>query len=446
MKDQSKTKQELIQELISLRQMIEELEQSVAERKQAEEMLLESEATLRALINAPTDSILLLDSRGVIVNLNKIAAERFGKSRDELIGTLADNLLPENIAERRRSMISQIFEPDRTVRFEDVRDGIWYDTIAYPILDKDGAVSRIAVIARDITEHKQAEERLRESEGKLNAMLQSIPDHMSVIDKELNIVWANETATQMFGSNIIGRKCYEAYHKRKEPCEPYPCITLKAFKDGGIHEHNTDVVDTGGKTIYFQCTANVVLRNKDDKPITVLEISRDITERKQAEEELINHRRQLEELVKERTVELEIKSRMLDDINIALKVLLRQRDVEKQDLEDRFVLNIKTLILPYIEKMKSDGIDKHLKAYLSIMESNLNELLSPLMHNMRQLNFTPKEIMVSSLIKEGKTTKDIAKTMRVGTSAIDSHRNRIRKKLGLNKRNANLQSYLHSLK
>jgi PAS domain S-box-containing protein len=299
---------------------------------------------------------------------------------------------------------------------------------------------------RDITNRKRAEEMLRESEGKLNAMLQSIPDHMSVIDKELNIVWANETAKRVFGSNIIGRKCYEAYHRRKDPCEPYPCITLKAFEDGGIHEHDTDVVDTGGKTIHYQCTANVVLRDKDDKPITVLEISRDITERKRMEEELINHRRQLEELVKERTVELEIKSRMLEDINIALKVLLRQRDVERQELQDRFVANIKTLILPYIEKMKSDGIDKHLKAYLSIMESNLNELLSPLMHNMRQLNFTPKEIMVSSLIKEGKTTKDIAETMGVGTSAIDSHRNRIRKKLGLNKRNANLQSYLHSLK
>jgi DNA-binding NarL/FixJ family response regulator len=96
--------------------------------------------------------------------------------------------------------------------------------------------------------------------------------------------------------------------------------------------------------------------------------------------------------------------------------------------------------------MKSAGMDKNLKSYLSIVESNLNELMSPLIHNMRHINFTPKEIMVASLIKDGRTTKDIAETMGVGTSAIDSHRNRIRKKLGLNKRTVNLQSYIHSFK
>jgi len=160
MKDQSKTKQVLIQELASLRQRIAELEKSESGRKQAKEALQESEATLRALINAPTDSVLLLNARGVIMDLNEIAAERFGKCRDEVIGTCADNYLPEDVAGRRRSLISQIFETGRAVRFEDKRDGIWYDTVAYPIPDKDGAVRRFAVIARDITDRKRMEEEL----------------------------------------------------------------------------------------------------------------------------------------------------------------------------------------------------------------------------------------------------------------------------------------------
>ena len=114
-------------------------------------------------------------------------------------------------------------------------------------------------------------------------MLQSIGDHMSKIDKDLNILWANETAKKIFGNDITGRKCYEVYHHRKEPCEPYPCLTLKAFQDGKIHEHETQVIAKDGELIYFHCTANVALRDEKGTPIGVIEISSDITERKRAE-------------------------------------------------------------------------------------------------------------------------------------------------------------------
>jgi PAS domain S-box-containing protein len=130
------------------------------------------------------------------------------------------------------------------------------------------------------------EKRLKESEGKLNAMLQSIGDHVSMIDKNLNILWANETAQKIFGNDITGRKCYEVYHHRKEPCEPYPCLTLKAFQDGKIHEHDTQVIAKSGELMYFHCTANVALRDKKGAPTGVIEISSDITERKHAEENL----------------------------------------------------------------------------------------------------------------------------------------------------------------
>ena len=129
----------------------------------------------------------------------------------------------------------------------------------------------------------QMEKRLKESEGKLNAMLQSIGDHMSMMDKDLNILWANETAKKIFGNDITGRKCYEVYHHRKEPCEPYPCLTLKAFLDGEIHEHETQVIAKDGKIMHFHSTANVALRDEKGAPLGVMEISSDITERKRAE-------------------------------------------------------------------------------------------------------------------------------------------------------------------
>lgn len=158
---------------------------------------------------------------------------------------------------------------------------------------KEQLVSELVVLRQRVTELealetecRQTEEALKESEGKLDAMLQSIGDHMSMIDKDLNIIWANKTAKRIFGNDIIGKKCYEVYHKRKEPCKPYPCLTLKAFQDGKVHEHDTQVIDKDGEIVYFHCTASVALRDKDGEPTAVIEISRDITERKQAEEAL----------------------------------------------------------------------------------------------------------------------------------------------------------------
>jgi len=101
----------------------------------------------------------------------------------------------------------------------------------------------------ELVKSKQVEKALRENKEKLNAMLQSIADHMSMMDKELNIIWANETAKKIFGNDIIGKKCFEVYHKRNRPCEPYPCLTLKTFQDGKVHEHYTEVIDKNGEKI-----------------------------------------------------------------------------------------------------------------------------------------------------------------------------------------------------
>ncbi|WAC05152.1 MAG: PAS domain S-box protein [Methanoregula sp.] len=258
----------------------------VTKRRRVEAALRESEATARALINAPTDSVLLLDMQGVILDLNETAARRLGKPKNEMIGMLADTVLPKDVAQARRSMISRVITTKEAVRFEDHRDGIWFDTVAYPVRGANGEVKRIAIIARDITDRKRVEEALRQSEGKLNAMLQSITDPMTMMDGNLTLIWANDMARRCFGNDIVGRKCYEVFHQRQNPCEPSPCLTLKAFRDGKIHRHETTVIDLQGKTRFFDCTANVALRDETGRPTAVLEISRDITEWKQAEESL----------------------------------------------------------------------------------------------------------------------------------------------------------------
>ncbi|MBW2039118.1 MAG: sensor domain-containing diguanylate cyclase [Deltaproteobacteria bacterium] len=132
------------------------------------------------------------------------------------------------------------------------------------------------------TERKQAEEALRESEEKLVGIVSSVTDHMSMIDEQHNILWANDVAKSLFGANIVGKKCYTTYHRCDKVCEP--CIVEKCFKDGKIHEHETKVITANGREMDFWCTASVAARYEDGRPKIVVEVSRDITERKSAKE------------------------------------------------------------------------------------------------------------------------------------------------------------------
>jgi len=167
-------------------------------------------------------------------------------------------------------------------------------------IKRNDEIGQLANTFNQMVEHrKQAEKALRISEGKLGAILRAIADDIAVIDNELNIIWTNDAAREIFGDDIVGRKCYEVYHQRNKPCEPYPCPTLQAFQDGNIHQYETQVTGKDGQSRHIHTIANVALRDEDGKPTGVLEICRDITERKQIEEALRASERKYSDLVQQ---------------------------------------------------------------------------------------------------------------------------------------------------
>jgi len=151
----------------------------------------------------------------------------------------------------------------------------------------DELVRRVADLEEELAECRKAErtERLK-SEARLNAILGSVSDHMSMVDRELNVLWVNKAAINIFGDDIVGRPCYEVYRGRSEPCEPYPCITLQAFADGASHSHESVLLTREGKRIHLLATANVTSFNACGQPETVIKVCRDITERRQTGQEL----------------------------------------------------------------------------------------------------------------------------------------------------------------
>ncbi len=83
-------------------------------------------------------------------------------------------------------------------------------------------------------------------------------------------------------------------------------------------------------------------------------------------------------------------------------------------------------------------------AYVKIIKSNLHDIVSPFYREVssKHSSLTPKQIQISNLIKEGKTTKEIAEILCVSKAAFDFHRDKMRRKLGLNKKKVNLRSFL----
>jgi len=183
--------------------------------------------------------------------------------------------------------------------------------------------------------------------------------------------------------------------------------------------------------------------------------------RRELERKERSYQKDLEKLVHERTAELlkmnkqlrrreaelQVQTNEVQEVNSALRVLLKRRDEDKRELEDKVLFNMKELALPYLEKLKVSGLKGRQISYLSILESNLEEIISPFGYSLssRYLNLTPAEIQVANLIKQGKTSKEIAEFLNLSDRTIDFHKANIREKIGIKNKKVNLRAHLLSL-
>lgn len=157
--------------------------------------------------------------------------------------------------------------------------------------------------------------------------------------------------------------------------------------------------------------------------------------------------KRMEETLKKRSQELKLKSQSLNEVNTALKVMLQQREDDIVEVEKRVLTNVQELVWPYLEKLKNTHLNAIQNNYVNIAVTNLQNIVSPFLNTLksRYINLTSREIQIANLIKQGKTTKEIAETLNVSSRAVEFHRNNIRTKMALKNRKANLSSFLSSL-
>jgi len=196
------------------------------------------------------------------------------------------------------------------------------------------------------------------------------------------------------------------------------------------------------KTSYYLTGTRIKIGNAD----YLVGIGIDISERKLVEEALQKAHDELEHQVEKRTRELEIKTSNLEEVNTALKVLLKQRENDRTELEEKVLFNIKELVTPFLNKLKKTNLEAGQMDYANVIESNLNDIISPFVRrlSLSHLKLTPSEIQIANLVKQGMTSKQIAKMFNLSRRTIEAHRKNIRNKLGLKSTKANLRTYLLS--
>lgn len=440
------------------------------ERRQAEEALRGSETRLEALSDASFEAIFLSD-KGVCLDQNQSAERIFGYTRAEAIGRYGTEwIVPADREQVKNAMLSGYEKPYEVSALR--KDGTAFPCeIQARMIEYLGQTIRVTAL-RDITERKRAEEAVQKSEEKFRAIFETAQDSIFIKDhflKYTNVNLAMERLFELPASKLVGRTDEELFGKKAGA----HIIEVDSRVLGGevIEEEHIKPVQGIPKAFHV---IKVPMKDASGKIIGLCGIARDITGRKQAEEELRKAHDELEIKVKKRTAELvkineqmkieieerkqteltlidrrkelENKTHELGEVNAALNVLLKRREQDNTELEEKVLANVKELVFPYVEKLNNCRLNDRQMVYLNIINSNLEEIVAPFLHKLssKYSDLTPGEIQVAGLVKDGKTTKDIAATLNSSTGAIDFHRNNLRKKLGLRNTKTNLRSFLLS--
>jgi len=349
----------------------------------------------------------------------------------------------------------------------------WFKSVGKTIRDDQNKPIRMSGAIIDINERKQVEIKLFESEKKYRALFEQAADSIVLVDVGTGaLVEFNDMACENLGYTreefkklkisdfeVVESKEDVAKHLQKIIKEGADLFETKHRKKNGEIQDilvSTRAILTGEKkfvqSIWKDFTSHKQAEEALKKSHHELEVrvKERTSEFEKANEELlseINERKSIESKLREADKELKFHAVELEEINTALKVLLKQLEGDKSDFEGYVTTNIKRLIMPYVAKLKKrKSMSKEL-AFLNVIETNLNEIISPFANKLssKYLGFTPKEIQIANLIKDGRHDKEISETLESSLETIKTHRQNMRKKLGIQGKKINMRSYLMSI-
>ncbi len=272
----------------TLEKRIRELEEALHQFRQDGKSVGEAEETARALLNATSESAMLIDTKGTILAVNEVAVCRLGKLNVNIIRMNINDVLPSNVAIPIKKRIDAVIGSGEPIQFEDESEGFLYANTIYPVFGRHGNVEKLAIYTRDVTDQRRAVEALRESEEKFRSISSSAQDALIMMGSKGNITYWNEAAERIFGytkEEVIDRDLHRLLVPKKY---------LEAFTKGFEGFKETGQGSAIGKTIEMSALRKDGTEFSMELSLSsfqlegqwqALGVIRDISYRKQAEKE-----------------------------------------------------------------------------------------------------------------------------------------------------------------
>ncbi len=310
-----------------------------------------------------------------------------------------------------------------------------YRIIASPLKDKAGRIVAAIEMVTDITESMRTQQKLKESEIRYQTVFETTGTAMMIINEDMTVAFMNREFEKLSG---YSKSEVEGILKWFDFVMPEDIKRMKKYHR--LRRANPKAAPSSYECRSRDKTGRIrdVFLNVAMIPGTTMSVASlmDVSERNQAMEEL-----------KKREQDLAAESHRLHEMNTALKVLLRQREEDRQEMEKMVISNIRKLVLPYVEKLNHTPMSPVQAGYADVIAANLKNVVSPFLRTLTavHMDFTPREIEVVNLVREGKTAKEIAGLLNLSIRSIEFHKDNIRKKLGLSNKKINLRTHLMAL-
>ncbi|MBA7680353.1 hypothetical protein ES703_88668 [subsurface metagenome] len=255
------------------------------ERKRAEEALRRIEQEKIAILDSMSEVVVFQDMEHRLIWANKAAGESMDTPPAQLAGRYCYEVWHQRSEPCVGCPITKAIETDQPQQGEmTTPDGrVWF-VGGYPVRDANGDIMGIVESVLDITERKRAKEELETSRAQMQAILDGSPDGIRQVDTDLKILWANK-ATLARNPEALGQTCYKAMVNRDKPCEG--CPSLHAMQTGKIERGV--IYQPASRGVSGECYwegIGVPLKDDEGKIIGAIQIIRDVTDRKRAEEAL----------------------------------------------------------------------------------------------------------------------------------------------------------------
>ena len=432
-----------------LLQRIHTLENNAEKAKQIQGKLQESEARFKDIANNALEWIWEIDSEGRYTYTSPVVKQILGYEPAEVLGKyFFDFFDPDEKAILKQKALKTFESKKRYRKFinRNVRkDGkmVILSTSGVPIIDKKGVLIGYRGADTDITEQHEAVEALRINEEHLRSLMESASGfaiYRLVYDREsphsLRVVFVSPSIDDILG--ILETMKFETWfeHVYPDDVERMSEANKRAFETGRLDEvcrmFNNKTgqwrwihsIATGGETEgVWNNYVNGILIDVTDKQIAF-------------------------ETLKKREKQLKQRALELREANTALTVLLRKREQDKNDIQERIFANLKQLVFPFLSEIRKYNSGPALLAIIEILESRLTDLAASFSLKLSSPNIglTPTEIRVAELVRQGQQSKQIAEVLSISYKTIQTHRENIRKKLGIKNKKINLRSHILSIR